>query len=37
MIGRRSFNDLKGKSYKRAGNGTVVGAEKLNFSWWPLP
>ena len=37
MIGRRLSNVLKGKSYKRAGNGTVVGAEKLNFLWWTLP
>ena len=37
MSGRRSFNDLKAKSYKRVGNSTVVGAEKLNVSWWNLP
>ena len=37
MIGRRSCNDLKGKSYKRAGISIVVGVEKLNFPWWTLP
>ena len=37
MIRRRSFNVLKGKSYKTAGNGIVVGAEKPNFSCGTLP